>query len=136
MFRFVPGINLEIRSGLISTVQYPITSQPLLSLHLLALPVMASRDKLKNVGKNIIEYPEETVPVPSTVDWVRNVIKDPKLQVSPSASRFAVLILLTRILGDRLCHKAFSYIRMDKTIQYVFILSFSTLVRTETDNSS
>lgn len=43
---------------------------------------MAAVGKLKNVGKKIIEYPEESAPVVSSVDWVKNLTRDPKRKVS------------------------------------------------------
>jgi hypothetical protein len=54
------------------------------------LPAMASKQKLKNVGKNIIGYPEETVPVPSSVDWVKDRFRNPKHRVGSSAVSLAV----------------------------------------------
>jgi len=61
---------------------------------------MTSKDKLKNVGKNIIGYPEEIAAVPSSVDWIQNLIRDPKGRVSLTASSFAVLVVLTHIQVD------------------------------------
>lgn len=43
---------------------------------------MASTDKLKNVGKKIIGYPEETVPVVSSRDWVKDRTHSPRQKVS------------------------------------------------------
>jgi hypothetical protein len=74
---------------------------------------MTSKDKLKNVGKNIIGYPEETVAVPSSVDWVQNQIRDPKDRVSPTASSFAVPVVLTHIQGDWIFCQIVSYLGMD-----------------------
>jgi len=61
---------------------------------------MTSKDKLKNVGKNIIGYPEEIATVPSSVDWAQNLTGDPKGIVSPTASSIAILVVLTYIQGD------------------------------------
>lgn len=38
---------------------------------------MVNTEKLKNLGKQIIEYPEDAVPVVSTKDWVRDLSRNP-----------------------------------------------------------
>lgn len=38
---------------------------------------MAS-ERAKKLGKKIIEYPEEQPSVPSSKDWVQNLVKEPK----------------------------------------------------------
>jgi len=55
---------------------------------------MTTTDKLKNAGKNIIGYPEETIAIPSSVDSIKNLTRDPKGKVSPNAFIF-VLVALT-----------------------------------------
>lgn len=56
--------------------------------------VMVSKDKLKSIGKQIIEYPEDAVPVVSTKDWVRGLSRDPVRDVSHCLSISTVYMSL------------------------------------------
>ena len=47
---------------------------------------MTAGAKLKDVGKKIIDYPEESAPVVSSGDWIRGYTNHPKDKV-----RFALL---------------------------------------------
>ena len=59
---------------------------------------MAATDRLKKLGKQVIDYPEDAVPVISTKDWVKHVAQDPtrKVRISHPYTPF-LLILVCRL---------------------------------------
>lgn len=45
------------------------------------LPAVMSLSSVKGLGKRVVDYPEETVPVASVTEWVGNPIKNPVQRV-------------------------------------------------------
>lgn len=48
--------------------------------------VMISKESAKRVGKDIIGYPQHTVPVVSSKDWIGNLKRNPKDAVRRTSS--------------------------------------------------
>lgn len=86
------------------------------TLHLCISFAMASREVLSNFGKKVVGYPEEDVPITSTLDWTRNLTGNPKRKVSLTTSSLMLFSVLTVPQGDRLCPLLVSYTELDKTI--------------------
>lgn len=47
----------------------------------IVLPAAMSLSSVKRLGKRIVDYPEETVPVASVTEWVGNLVNNPVQRV-------------------------------------------------------
>jgi len=88
---------------------------------------MTSKDKLKNVGKNIIGYPEEIATVPSSVDWAQNLTGDPKgIVIRYLVSLFPILGWIRRynlgwLTGDLIAGITVGMVAVPQSMSYAII---------------
>lgn len=63
----------------------------------IVLPAAMSLSSVKRLGKRVVDYPEETVPVASVTEWVGNLIKNPVQRAKDYLlSLFPILTWITR----------------------------------------
>ena len=90
---------------------------------------MAAVNKLKSAGKKIIGYPEETVTIVSSRDWIKNQAQNPRQRVSTRVIRCSLFTHLPfKLLGDQLCCQSLSNCWVDNEIQLVVSLGFDAFV--------
>jgi sodium-independent sulfate anion transporter 11 len=88
---------------------------------------MAPQEKVKRVWKNVIEYPEESVPVVSSGDWIKNHVSDPKRRVIDYlTSLFPIFGWITRynlgwLTGDLIAGVTVGLVVVPQSMSYAII---------------
>lgn len=72
-------------------------------------------NQLFRYGKKVIGYPEESVPVITTDDWIRQHTSDPLKRVSNSLG-YESFLIVWQFIDQGLCTELIPYIDLDNTI--------------------